>query len=88
MCALLCVVALTTQVLAQEPPPIQYIYDDLSRLIKVIDRNGNLVAYVNSFVTDTDQDGVADVDEVALGTDPTNATSRPALTAYSAVVSG
>src|SRR5262245_2695567 len=38
--------ALTTLALAQQPPTIQYIYDDLNRLIKVIDPAGNVAEYV------------------------------------------
>src|SRR5467141_3288938 len=37
---------LCTAVLAQQAPDIQYVYDDLGRLSKVIDPAGNVAEYV------------------------------------------
>ena len=44
--SLLLALALTTPVLAQQPGPVQYVYDDLGRLSKVIDAAGNVAEYV------------------------------------------
>ncbi len=43
---ILLALALTTPVLAQQPGPVQYVYDDLGRLSKVIDAAGNVAEYV------------------------------------------
>ena len=37
---------LCTPVLAQQSPGIQYVYDDLGRLSKVVDPAGNVAEYV------------------------------------------
>lgn len=46
LCHVLLALALSTPVLAQQPPTIQYVYDDLGRLVKVIDATGNVAEYV------------------------------------------
>ena len=45
------------------------------------------VAYLNTLVADTDGDSFANVDEVAMGTDPQQSASQPATAASSSVVS-
>src|SRR5712691_2929341 len=46
LCNVILALALTTPVLAQQPGPVQYVYDDLGRLSKVIDAAGNVAEYV------------------------------------------
>ena len=38
--------ALITVAFAQQPGPVQYVYDALGRLVKVIDGEGNIAEYV------------------------------------------
>jgi YD repeat-containing protein len=42
---LVLVLALTTQLVVAQSPTIQYVYDELGRLIAVIDVNGNMATY-------------------------------------------
>ena len=46
LCSILLAMALTIPALAQQPGPVQYVYDDLGRLSKVIDAAGNVAEYV------------------------------------------
>jgi YD repeat-containing protein len=46
LCNVLLALALTTPVLAQQSGPVQYVYDELGRLSKVIDAAGNVAEYV------------------------------------------
>lgn len=43
---LLLALLLATEVLAQQPGPVQYVYDALGRLVKVIDAAGHVAEYV------------------------------------------